>query len=66
MKTKKTIFYSIYEMVNDRDKERNINDFDNLQEVADYLEIKKDYLKQCITRKVIIKDKFIVYKFKED
>ena len=62
MKDKKIVFYTIYEEEEKTKDLKNIANFDNLQEISDYLQVKKATLKSMITQKNKIKDKYIIIK----
>ena len=60
MKDKKIVFYTIYEEKNNDLK--LLNQFDNLEQLSDFLQVKKKSLKNMIYLKSKIKDKYIIYK----
>ena len=59
---KKIVFYTIYEEEEKTKDLKNIANFDNLEQVANYINIKKSSLKSMITQKNKIKDKYIIFK----
>lgn len=60
MKNKKIVFYSIYK--EDNNDLQLISQLDNLDSIADYLNIKKASLKVMISKRQKIKDKYIIFK----
>ncbi len=70
MKNKKNIFYALYEIIRNEQgetiQENNINDFDNLQQLADYLKKPIGTIKSANKRKSLIDSKYMIYKFMED
>ncbi len=60
MNNKKIVFYTIYKA--DNDDLQYITNFDKLDDISNYLNIKKTTLKVMISKKQKIKDQFIVIK----
>lgn len=60
MKNKKIVFYTIYEEKNEDLK--YITNFDNLEQISDFLQTKKTSLKSMISQHKKIKDKYIIKK----
>ena len=70
MKNKNKIFYTIYEIIRNENneiiQENNVNDFDNLQQLANYLKKPIGTIKSANKRHSIIDNKYMIYKFMED
>jgi len=60
MKDKKIVFYSVYEEKNNDLK--LVSQFDCLDDISKHLQVKKVNLKNMISQKKKIKDKYIIYK----
>lgn len=60
MKNKKLVFYTIYKEDNKKDL-KYIANFDNLDQIADYLQASKQTIKNRLSDKRTIKD-YVIYK----
>ena len=60
MKNKKIVFYTIYKESNN--DLQAINQFDTLQEIADFLQVKKSVLKVMISKGQSIKNQYKIIK----
>lgn len=61
MKNKKLVFYTIYKEDEKTKDLKYITNFDNLQQIADYLQASKQTIKNRLSDKRTIKD-YVIYK----
>ena len=75
MKNKNKIFYALYEIIRNEQgetiQENNVNDFDNLQQLANYLQKPIGTIKAANKRHSLIDSglyfkKYMIYRFTED
>lgn len=61
MKNKKLVFYTLYKEDEKTKDLKYITNFDNLQQIADYLQASKQTIKNRLSDKRTIKD-YVIYK----